>query len=86
MQRLLSQLVLSFGEFDLLKSQRLTTSSEDKKGGKGPYRVSPHEGQVFCALGTLAPHSAQYFIEALLSLSFMPTDFSIDITACEGRF
>jgi hypothetical protein len=28
------------------------------------YWDSPHAGQVFCALGILAPHSTQYFIVA----------------------
>jgi hypothetical protein len=50
-------------------------SFETKRRGKALHWVSPHAGQVFCALGILAPHSLQYFI----ALSFdMPTAFSID--------
>jgi hypothetical protein len=61
----------------------LPVLSIDKKEEERPHWVSPHAGQVFCALAILAPHSTQYFVGALSLV--MPTELSIDIE-CESRF
>jgi hypothetical protein len=42
--------------------------------GEECYWLSPHAGQTFWDLATLAPHSTQYLTGPLLSC--MPTDFS----------
>jgi hypothetical protein len=70
----------TIGFAKLTSVKRLESKNKKRKYKKEIcHWLSPHAGQIFCALGIFAPHSAQYLIKPLSSPRIMSTGlFCID--------